>query len=92
VRPAQLDDRRAGRPLLEDGELLLGGNTAASATLDGRIWDHLHKLIQAFQTSKSQLGQTGSRQRARGFATSFVPGAPVRLRKISEVVPDAKNY
>ena len=36
VSAAQFDDRRAGLPLLEDGELLLGGDTAAP-TVPGRV-------------------------------------------------------
>jgi len=35
VSAAPLDDRRAGLPLLKYGELLFGGNAAASAALDG---------------------------------------------------------
>jgi hypothetical protein len=34
---AQLNHWRAGLPLLQDGELLLGGNAAASTALDGWI-------------------------------------------------------
>ena len=42
------DDRRAGLPLLQDGKLLLVGNTAAA--LNRWIWVHWHKVIQVFQT------------------------------------------
>jgi hypothetical protein len=34
VGTAQLDDRRAGRPWLQDGELLPGGNAAAATVLN----------------------------------------------------------
>ena len=53
---AQLEDGRAGLPLLKDGELLPGGNTAASAALNGWIWVPLHKVIQAFQTVQTATG------------------------------------
>jgi hypothetical protein len=53
---AQLDDRRAGLPLLQDGELLLGGNAAASAAFNRWTLVHLHKVIQAFQTVQISTG------------------------------------
>ena len=53
---AQLDDRRAGLPLLKDGKLLLGGNAALAATFNSRTLVHLHKGIQAFQTVQISTG------------------------------------
>jgi hypothetical protein len=35
---------------------LFGGNAAASVALDGWIWVHLHKVIQAFQTVQISTG------------------------------------
>lgn len=56
VRAAQLGDGCARLPLLEDVELLLRGDTTASSALDGWIWIHLHKVIQAFQTVQISTG------------------------------------
>ena len=55
MSPAQFNDRRSGLPLLQDGELLFGGN-ASAADLGGWIWVHLHKLIHAFQTVQISTG------------------------------------
>jgi hypothetical protein len=51
VGAAPLDDRRAGLPLLKDGELLLGGNASSSAAFNSWILVHWHKVKQAFQIS-----------------------------------------
>ncbi len=53
---AQLGDWCARLPLLQDGELLLGGNTAASAAFNRWVLVHLHKVIQAFQTVQISTG------------------------------------
>jgi len=45
---AQLEDRRAGLPLLKDVELLLGGNAALATVFNSWTLVHLHKGIQAF--------------------------------------------
>ena len=51
VGAAQFGHRRAGLPLLKDGELLLGGNAAASSALDGWISDRAErKLRRSFQS------------------------------------------
>jgi hypothetical protein len=55
--------------LLKEGELLLGGNAAASSALGGWIWVHLHKVKQAFQTVQISIGQT----------TDFVDCPPAAL-------------
>jgi hypothetical protein len=56
VGAAQLDDRRAGLPLLKDGELLLGGNAAPAAAFNSWTLVHLHKVIQAFQSVQISTG------------------------------------
>jgi hypothetical protein len=55
MSPPQLNHGPTGLPLLEDGELLSGGN--APATDLGRwIWVHLHKPNPASQTVKISTG------------------------------------
>jgi len=52
---AQLDDGRAGLPLLEDGKLLLGGNAVPAPLLTVGLWFICIRVFRPFKLSKSQL-------------------------------------
>jgi hypothetical protein len=75
VEATQFSHRCARLPLLEDRELLLGGNAAASSALDGGIWVHLHNVKQAFQTVQISTGADQTIVHTSSFKSVSLIGA-----------------